>query len=322
MTDVNDPLKYFAVKHVTDFAYSEPVSESITEVYMHPRSDGGQRCLNFKLTTIPRAAITAFSDHNENTVHYFDIAAPHSTLRVTAEALMEMHALPVLPASLEPDHWQELDRLTTAHDFWTTLTPSPRTPITQQVERFALQIDAQRRADPLTFLRELNTAIYESFEYIPNSTAVDSPIDDALSARSGVCQDFSHVMIALARRVGIPCRYVSGYLYYRHASDRSTPDATHAWVEAYLPTLGWIGFDPTNNILAEERHIRVAVGRDYDDVPPTRGMFKGTVETQLHVEVHITQVSAPVPDQQFAAPSGWQPDVDEAYSRQQQQQQQ
>ena len=131
-------------------------------------------------------------------------------------------------------------------------------------------------------------AIYDSFEYEAGITEVHSPIEHALIGRRGVCQDFSHIMIAVARQWGVPTRYVSGYMFHRGNSDRSEADATHAWVEAWLPSLGWVGFDPTNNVVAAERHVRAAVGRDYADVPPTRGVFKGEASTKLTVSVAVS----------------------------------
>jgi transglutaminase-like putative cysteine protease len=144
---------------------------------------------------------------------------------------------------------------------------------------------------------EINQGIHRRFAYAPNSTQVDSPIDHALKERKGVCQDFAHIMIALVRTVGVPCRYVSGYLF--HAKDDqsiASEGASHAWVEALLPGSGWLGFDPTNNLLCGERHIRVAVGRDYAEVPPTRGVFKGGSESELSVSVTVALSDAPVPD--------------------------
>jgi transglutaminase-like putative cysteine protease len=123
-------------------------------------------------------------------------------------------------------------------------------------------------------MRSLNHTIFEAFSYVPLSTQADSPIDVALAGRKGVCQDYTHIMIALARHFGIPARYVSGYLFHRADShDRSVSDATHAWIEVLLPHLGWIGFDPTNDLECGERHIRTAIGRDYADVPPTKGVY-------------------------------------------------
>src|SRR5262249_43571446 len=155
------------------------------------------------------------------------------------------------------------------------------------------ELGVARQRDPLTLLRGVTAGIARLFEYSPRTTRVDSPIDQALVERKGVCQDFSHIMIALVRNVGIPCRYVSGYLFHRAEDQGSGQDATHAWVEALLPGLGWVGFDPTNNIIAAERHIRVAVGRDYADVPPTRGVFQGDARSELAVAVQVALSDAP-----------------------------
>jgi transglutaminase-like putative cysteine protease len=156
-------------------------------------------------------------------------------------------------------------------------------------------------------LRELNQRLYDWFEYVPKSTKVDSPIDHAIETRQGVCQDFAHIMIALVRRLKIPCRYVSGYLYRRAQDhDRSVVDATHAWVEAFLPPLGWVGFDPTNCLLAGDRHIRTAIGRDYADVPPTRGIFRGHTPSELSVAVRVTaSVEPPELEQGLPVPEEW-----------------
>ena len=179
-------------------------------------------------------------------------------------------------------------------------------------------------------LRRLMREIYTRFEYSPRSTRVDSPIDEALAARRGVCQDFAHIFIALARQLGIPSRYVSGYLFRGDDSqDRSAHDATHAWAEAFLPQLGWVGFDPTNNLIAEERHIRVAIGRDYADVPPTRGVYKGVtaVRTELAVAVRVGPVKPPLagdvlPFTPWMSRDAGAPSSDTAGAQQQQQQQQ
>src|SRR6185312_12472474 len=176
------------------------------------------------------------------------------------------------------------------------LEPSTFACMTPALAEFvAAQGLGKPKDDPLTALRRLNTALHGAFEYTPGVTDAQSPISVALKAKRGVCQDFAHIMIAIARSWGIPARYVSGYLYHRGSrQDRSADNATHAWVEAYLPSLGWIGFDPTNNILAGERHIRAAVGRDYADVPPTRGTFKGGVESELAISVAVEATQAPV----------------------------
>jgi transglutaminase-like putative cysteine protease len=140
--------------------------------------------------------------------------------------------------------------------------------------------------------------IYKLFAYVPHSTKVDSPIEEALKTRQGVCQDFAHIMIALGRRLRIPCRYVSGYMFHRDESerDRSVEGASHAWVEALMPGLGWVAFDPTNNLIGVDRHIRVAIGRDYADVPPTRGVYKGEAQSELSVAVTVSPADKVAPE--------------------------
>ena len=146
----------------------------------------------------------------------------------------------------------------------------------------------------------MSKTIFDGFEYQVGITEVHSPIEDALKAKRGVCQDFAHIMIAVARSWGIPTRYVSGYLHHRQKGQhRSGDDASHAWVEAYLPSLGWLGFDPTNDIEAGDRHIRAAVGRDYADVPPARGTFKGDAESELAISVSVEPTQAPVRHEEF-----------------------
>jgi transglutaminase-like putative cysteine protease len=267
---------YYTIRHITRFVYESTISESVMEARMQPRSDGTQRCIQFGLTTNPTSRVMVYQDHDGNIVHHFNLPGRHSRLTLSAEALVECGPAPLTPYALEQDAWDEVDAIGASGEHWEFLEPSPFVTPTPLLNAFAKDLGLSRTAtDPLALLRRLTTEIYDRFEYSPMSTRVDSPIDEALQARRGVCQDFAHIMIAVVRQLGIPCRYVSGYLFHQENADRSSTAATHAWVEALLPDLGWVGFDPTNNRLAEDRHIRVAIGRDYMDVPPTRGVFKG-----------------------------------------------
>ncbi len=156
--------------------------------------------------------------------------------------------MPAIPESLPDTTWDALDALAASGEHWHSLQSSHFARETALLAELADELQWQRDADPLTLMRRLTSALFHTFTYAQSETRVDSPIDDALKARGGVCQDLAHIMIALARRIGIPCRYVSGYLSTSSEShDRSTEGATHAWAEAYLPELGWIGFDPTND---------------------------------------------------------------------------
>jgi transglutaminase-like putative cysteine protease len=173
-------------------------------------------------------------------------------------------------------------------------------------------------------------AIHGGFAYAPNSTRVDSPIDEALASRRGVCQDFTHIMLATLRRLGLPCRYVSGYIAPRTTADEPQPStiATHAWVDVLLPGLGWVGMDPTHDIETGIRHVRVAIGRDYADVPPTRGTFKGKTASALAVSVEVLPAEAlPTLDRaaletSWAAEAAVPPEAEADVAEQQQQQQQ
>ena len=300
-------MRFFSVRHLTKFRYRDTVSESVMETRMHPRSDSNQRCLSFTLSVSPRCRVFSYRDHLGNNVHHFDIPGDHSQLVIVAEALVEQQPLGDVPHFLSPDAWQELDHLVGEGDYWEMLLPSEYAKETPALVELAKGFDIRRRDDPLMLLREVNTRLFDYFNYVPRSTRVDSPIDEAIESRNGVCQDFAHTMIALVRPLGIPCRYVSGYLYHgERDTDRSVSDATHAWVEAFLPHLGWVGFDPTNNLLAHERHIRTALGRDYADVPPTTGTYRGRTESELYVAVQVTAFNqAPALDQDMPIPEDW-----------------
>jgi transglutaminase-like putative cysteine protease len=289
-----------SINHVTKFRYSAPITESVMELRMQPLSEGTQHCLKFDLTLRPSAAIKSYRDYLGNTVHHFNIPASHSQLAITAKALVEMLPAPTLPEALDSSTWKELAKVVASGDYFDMLMPSHFAYPTDLLRGFASRLELPHGSDPLTMLRKLNEAIFNAFEYAPQSTRVDSSIDDALSTQRGVCQDFSHIMIALVRNLNIPCRYVSGYLYHRDEhNDRSAQDATHAWVEAFLPELGWLGFDPTNNLIASDRHIRAAVGRDYADVPPTKGVFKGIAESTLSVGVQVKPPDEPLSEEEL-----------------------
>ncbi len=299
---------YYSIRHLTKFRYQSPVSESIMETRMHPRSDANQRCLTFQLSVTPRCRVFSYRDHLANHVHHFDIPGQHSQLVVVAEALVEMQPHMPLPPSLPASAWEDLDDLVRAGDFWEMLLPSEFATPTAPLNALAAELDVRRREDPLSDLLKLNEQIYHYFDYKPKTTRADSPIDEALSTRAGVCQDFAHIMTALVRtRLQIPCRYVSGYLYHGgDVKDRSDDSATHAWVECLLPELGWVGFDPTNCLIAGDRHIRTAIGRDYADVPPTHGMFRGRAKSELTVAVRVTpSEGTPSLDRELPVPEDW-----------------
>jgi len=300
-------MNFYSIRHLTRFRYKQPVSESIMETRMHPRSDHSQHCLSFSLSVSPRCRVFSYRDHYGNNVQHFDIPGDHEQLVIVAESLVEQHIQMDIPTFLAPDAWGALDAMVAEGDFGEMLLPSTFAQPTPALLELAAKLNVARRDDPLMVVHELNKSIFEYFEYVPRSTRVDSPIDEAIASHRGVCQDFAHTMIALLRHIGIPARYVSGYLYRgREDHDRSLPDASHAWVEVLLPQLNWVGFDPTNDLIAYNRHIRTAVGRDYADVPPTHGIFRGKAESELYVAVHVEASAEPPPlDRKLPIPDDW-----------------
>jgi transglutaminase-like putative cysteine protease len=299
---------YFSIRHLTKFLYSSAVSESMMETRMHPRSDQNQRCLTFHLSVSPRCRVFSYRDHLANQIHHFDIPGQHGQLVIVAESLVEVAPAPQIPTFLAHGAWDELDSMIEKGDYWEMLFPSEFATPTPALDAFAEELDVRRRDDPLMVLHQLNEQMFRAFDYKPKSTKVDSPIDLALTTRSGVCQDFAHIMITLIRsKLRIPCRYVSGYLFHGESDkDRSVHSATHAWIEALVPQLGWVGFDPTNWLVAGDRHIRTAIGRDYSDVPPTHGIFRGRANSELTVAVRVTpSQGTPSLDQELPVPEDW-----------------
>ena len=188
------------------------------------------------------------------------------------------------------------------------------------------RLDKPDSHDPLNACRWLCEELSKALTYAPGLTEADSPIDLALEHKSGVCQDFAHIMIAIARQWGVPARYVSGYVYDPDATGQR-PDATHAWVEVFLPTLRWVGFDPTHNATTGERYVPVAVGRDYSDAPPSRGVYKGDADSDLFVAVSVSPARQAVIEPELIrasrprAPREGAPKPEMAYREYQQQQQ-
>jgi transglutaminase-like putative cysteine protease len=291
------------ITHETRYTYSAPVRESVMELWLQPLTLPLQRLIGFEIVTEPRAKMITYRDWLGNIVYHFDVPAKHTELVIRSRAMVETYARDEkIPDRLNDTAWLHLRSEKIQAQYFDMLRPSTFVEGTGLLERFMTERDlSQIPPDPLTGLRILNHEIYGAFDYVPGFTAADSPIDAALEFRKGVCQDFAHIMLAVARHWGIPSRYVSGYLA-RTADDtqiRSVPDASHAWIECYLPEFGWVGFDPTNDMLASDRHVVVAYGRDYADVPPTRGVLKGDADSLLEVDVSVRQAERMSLDSDF-----------------------
>jgi transglutaminase-like putative cysteine protease len=268
------------IEHQTIFNYEQPVREAIGEARLRPRDEGGQYCLSFRITTDPATPINQVSDRFGNPIHCYSVLPPHTHHVVTATSLIETSDTPLIYAS--PLTLME------QRDF---LSTSPFVPHTGELAAFAHE-HAPPDATAERIALALNTAIYESCEYEPGSTDISTTADAVLAGRRGVCQDFAHLLIALCRSIKIPARYVSGYL---NDIDRP-PDAivaSHAWAEVFLEGRGWLGLDPTHNRTTGANYVRVAIGRDYADATPVRGVYQGDARETLEVQVRIWAEDGP-----------------------------
>lgn len=287
------PVRY-EIEHITSYLYSSPVRRCVMSLCLQPREDCGQRLLRFEISTAPAAPLTSEQDWFGNTKHVLNIHREHEALTVTARSTVEVTPSAPLAGSLGAAAWEELHSWGKAFSHWDFTHASalarPSSALTAFMERWSIKAEG----DPLESLLQLSDTLHHGFRYVPGSTSVASPMEHILESGSGVCQDYAHVMIAIARSWGVPARYVSGYLHVGGRATEQEPEtAMHAWVECWLPDLGWIGFDPTNQSVAGERYVRVAVGRDYQDVPPTRGVLQGGEGSKLAVSVRIQPALGP-----------------------------
>lgn len=260
---------------------------------MAPRQEKHQHRLSFNLAIGPASKVRSYFDWLGNSVHAFSINALHNKIQIIATSVVETSAPSHNLASL-PDEWQK-DRIYdySLLDLLQFGGPVVDTPLLKElaeglVTKLASSGSAVRVGDLFTSM--LRT-IDDDFVYEKGITTSASPITEILAHRRGVCQDFTHLMIGLARALNIPARYVSGYIHPYEDRYRGYAQ-THAWVELYAPSAGWIGLDPTNNCMAGENFVKVAIGRNYQDVPPNKGVYKGDSNEKINVAVESEQLGS------------------------------
>ena len=264
---------------------------------LRPLEDRRQRVSAFRIETEPEGSVFPVSDAFGNTRHQLHLNRDHQSLSITARSTVEVRSRDAPTEGCEEGAWETIRGWRDSFHQWDFLDHSGLTHPSPALERFVRRNAIEPAGDPMAALRRLSGVLFERFEYAPGSTAISSTIEHILETGRGVCQDYAHVMIAVARTWGIPARYVSGYLHDESAAgggsgagEAGGGTTSHAWVECRLPGPGWTGFDPTNATLADERHVRVAVGRDYQDVSPTRGVLLGGGDIRLGVEVSMETI--------------------------------
>ncbi len=265
------------VVHETRYRYAGPIAETVMEVRLRPMDGNGQRCVKFDLDVSSGLEPRAYRDGYGNNVHYFNLVRPHARFNVISRSVVE--------TGLEPDAdpGEELVK-----DFLRFRAPVKDVPGVRELASRHPVTDHESGPDVERALDELTITINREFAYDRAVTNVYSAVDDVLALRAGVCQDFAHLFIAVARAMGVPARYVSGYIH--DPRERGVMGASHAWGEAWVPNRGWVGYDATHPVRITEHHVRVAVGRDYTDAAPTRGVFVGSATGTLNVRVRTKEL--------------------------------
>ena len=288
---MSDPIRYRAT-HTTRYLYEQPVSQCLSEMRLMPRGFAHQHLLDFQIDLEPAPdMLDRHRDYFGNEVHALSISRTHERFITTAVSVVEVN-------QPEAEHlpemsWEEARSVLAEHSDMETLAAyeftfeSPFVPLSPELAAWARTTFTPGR--PLAeAVQELSSRVYSEFEYQPKSTSIDMPLSEVFKNRQGVCQDFAHVLIGALRSLRLAARYVSGYL--RSGAKYQGAEASHAWISAFLPGYGWLDLDPTNNVIPKQGHITVAIGRDYGDVTPVKGIALGGGTQVVEVEVRVTPV--------------------------------
>ncbi len=282
------------VEHRTRYRYARNARGCVLMLCLQPASGPGQGVLEFRIDTEPPASLSPERDWFGNRRHVLNVHRLHRELTITSRCRLELHPRPAPDAAGD---WEEVRSWRGLPEYWHLVQPSRLARPSPALEAFVRRERLQPGEDPMATMQCLSDSIRNRFDYRPGSTSADSPIEHVLESGRGVCQDFAHVMIAIARSWGVPSRYVSGYLHTSgDPGGQTAATGSHAWVECRLPGAGWVGFDPTNPAGGDGRHIRVATGRDYADVSPTSGVFRGNGDAEIEVDVIVKTVGPPGPE--------------------------
>lgn len=278
----------YTVVHETTYLYPQDVYESYTVAHLQPRTDSRQYTTNFSLRVTPPVALRNYRDRFGNIVHHFAILPKHASLSIVARSKVVTTSL---ADALDPvgATREALEADVRALELYDFVNDSPYVHGCKELDAFVAELPPPD-PDIGQWCHCVAKSIHEGFTYDSDSTTVHSTIAQSLSARAGVCQDFAHVMIGALRAVGIPARYVSGYIF-RGDIMVAGAEASHAWCEAYLPPFGWVGFDPTNDRLVDSHFVVVAIGRDYRDVSPVRGVYRGGGPSEMVVNVAMESLA-------------------------------
>ena len=273
------------IEHITRYNYSNSVRYHANQVMLYPISNEFQKVNSHKLEVTSFPTISTYEDFFGNTIGTFNIIAPHN--QMTVKSLVEITMLPktIEKVNEEPkEQWAKIEALKQNISFFEYLS---QTDSFTNTDVSSILPEDFKTLDPLDVCVILSQFIFENFSYQKGITNIESTIEEVWKLKAGVCQDFTNILLYLNRFFGIPSRYVSGYICPSDDSNFRGVGATHAWVEVYIPQIGWVGIDPTNNCITNGNHVMLSVGRDYKDCSPIKGVYSGVSTDQLEVSVVI-----------------------------------
>lgn len=273
------------ILHRTEYRYALPIRNNSNELRVTPLVNARQRAILHLVRVLPAVKMRRYQDLHRNTVHFFEIEEAHKSLEIDVSSVVETSSPPLsaLPTDALLEH---LNRPEVAESFQPYLLSDGPVQITPQIWRTALDIRADRQ-EVVPVAQALMHFVHETCKYVPGVTTVTTTTEEFFGKPQGVCQDYAHLLLALCRAIGIPARYVCGYVYDPKRGEVLGSHASHAWCEIWIPGFGWHGLDPTNKRPTNETYVASAVGRDYRDATPIRGSYWGAGDREMRVTVHV-----------------------------------
>ncbi|HEY4206976.1 MAG TPA: transglutaminase family protein [Puia sp.] len=283
------PMPRFNIHHITKYTYEGPVRDSANQIVLFPIKDEFQEVVKQELSITGDPAVDTYKDYYGNEIGSFTNAESHTALVIDSRLEVVTKPRPALTdENPAPPQWDSLHQIRWQVPYIDFLKQEKFSSLAE-VQKDA-RLDEMHLLTPLQAAKALKTYIYDHFQYIKGLTSVETTLDEVWNLKAGVCQDFAHFLLVLLRQINIPARYVSGYICPNKNGMRGE-GATHAWIEAFIPGNGWVGFDPTNNCVVDDLHVRLAVGRNFSDCSPVKGTYKGTAGQTLEVGVSVSYES-------------------------------
>ncbi|GAA3404242.1 transglutaminase family protein [Paenibacillus hodogayensis] len=278
----------YRIEHTNTFHYETPVDQSLNHVRLKPRTDVCQKVVSYRTEISPASMSKEYTDLWGNQVETFFIPEQHQTLKVKTTSTVSVQRSPFIGKIENSPEMRDIFGSALFRQHYLAFLNETSYTFMEDGQIAAIMSDVGSVDNPVRLSLRLMSYIHETFGYDAKATNVDTKANEAYTLKRGVCQDFAHIMIGVLRSQGVPTRYVSGYLYIGEDSAFVGDAATHAWVEVMIPGIGWVGLDPTNNVEALGSHIRVGTGRDYGDVSPLQGVYRGgrhTLDVSVGVKV-------------------------------------